>query len=94
MSGATTIAAVVGAVATVAKAMQKPPDGGKPQELQPPTLEKPPQPTKAPNIDAIRKNNATALTGPAAGNASTFLTGASGIDDASLNLGKNQLLGQ
>jgi hypothetical protein len=54
-----------------------------------------PQATQAPDNAAVRAKAVTsALTGSGAGNASTFLTGSSGIDDASLNLGKSTLLGQ
>lgn len=54
-----------------------------------------PQATQAPDNSAIRQKAATsALTGPAAGNISTFLTGPSGIDNSMLNIGKNTLVGQ
>lgn len=80
--------AAVSAVGTVSQ-MNK-----KTSTPTPPAPEKPPQASKTPDIAAIRKKNASALTGPAAGNASTFLTGPSGIEDQMLNLGKNSLLGQ
>lgn len=54
-----------------------------------------PQASKAPDVEAIRRKAAgSALTGPSSGNASTYLTGASGIDDSALSLGKSKLLGQ
>lgn len=93
MSGgisATTIAAVAGAAFTAYGALSQ----KAPQQPAVPALAKPPQASKTPDANAVRRKNATALTGPAAGNASTFLTGASGIEDNLLNLGKSTLLGQ
>jgi hypothetical protein len=65
--------------------------------IQPP--EPPPQAAqaaKAPDRKAtVGANAASAAPGGAmAGNRSTFLTGAAGVDAGSLNLGKNTLLGQ
>jgi hypothetical protein len=61
-----------------------------------PTPEKPPQATKAPNRTAILTPNAAGSRpgGAFSGNSGTFLTGPSGIDPATLNLGRNTLLGQ
>lgn len=53
-----------------------------------------PQASKSPNYDASRAKASNALAGAGAGNSSTFLTGASGVDDAMLNLGKSTFLGQ
>jgi uncharacterized protein HemX len=54
-----------------------------------------PQGAQTPDNSAIRQKAATsAITGPSAGNASTFLTGPSGIDNSQLNIGKSTLLGQ
>lgn len=63
-------------------------------EIPQPT--KPPQASKAPDRAAtVATNKAAAGPGGAmSGNSGTFLTGASGIDPSSLNLGKNTLLGQ
>lgn len=52
----------------------------------------PPQPTKQPDQAAARKNGGLgAATGQAG--TGTMLTGAAGVDPASLALGKNTLLG-
>jgi hypothetical protein len=61
-----------------------------------PTPEKPPQATKvADRGGALTANMAASMPGGASsGNSGTFLTGPSGVDPASLNLGKNSLLGQ
>lgn len=54
----------------------------------------PPQASKTPDLDPLKKKNANAaLTGPMAGPASTMLTGAGGVDPSSLSLGKTTLLG-
>lgn len=52
------------------------------------------QASKAPDAGALRQANANAVTGPGAGNGSTFLTGGSGLDPGSMLLGKSKLLGQ
>jgi uncharacterized protein HemX len=53
-----------------------------------------PQPSKAPNVQAVQASQAGAGQGGGApGVAQTFLTGASGVDPSLLNLGKNTLLG-
>lgn len=55
----------------------------------------PPQVTKAADRTTMLATNAAAARpgGAFAGNSSTFLTGASGIDARSLTLGRNTLLG-
>lgn len=59
-----------------------------------PTPEKPPQAAKTPDRAASMAANAATGSASQRGNASTLLTGASGIDPATLNLGKATLLGQ
>jgi hypothetical protein len=67
----------------------------KPTVTAPEPPPKPAQSTKAPDRVAITAaNRDAAASGPMAGNSSTFLTGPSGIDPSTLNLGKNVLLGQ
>ena len=82
----------VGAAATIASAFGG--KGGDAPKVQAP--EKPPQATKQPDRNAISGANAAAAMpgGPMAGNASTFLTGAGGVNPGTLDLGKNTLLGQ
>lgn len=59
-----------------------------------------PDPIAPPNQQASRAPERTAMMAANAGaaryggNRSTFLTGASGIDSSTLNLGRNTLLGQ
>ena len=76
-------AAAAGVAASVYSATQKP----KVPQVATPKL---PQSSKAPEVAAMRANNA----GPAAGVPSTLLTGSDGIDTASLSLGRATLLGQ
>jgi hypothetical protein len=76
----------LGAASTVATMTQKAP---KPPEV--PTPEKPPQAAKAPDVEPLKRKNQSAAA--AFGPASTFLTGAGGVDPSSLNLGKTTLLG-
>jgi hypothetical protein len=58
--------------------------------------EAPPAKVQAPERPKVVQNNATAAGrgGAMAGNSSTFLTGPSGVDPSTLNLGRNTLLGQ
>lgn len=49
------------------------------------------QGAKTPDLPAI---NAANVAANSRGNASTFLTGPSGVDPSSLNLGRNRLLGE
>jgi hypothetical protein len=94
ISAGTMLAIAGGAVAGMAVSSMMAPDGSQ-MPGAPPTPEKPPQMGKAPDPAAVRKKVAgSAITGPAAGNSSTFLTGPSGVDDTLLNLGKNTLMGQ
>ena len=54
----------------------------------------PPQATKAPNVQGIIKANmGMGQAGGSPGVASTFLTGAAGVNPNSLLLGRNTLLG-
>jgi hypothetical protein len=55
-----------------------------------------PQASKEPDRAGIAAKNAAAAApgGSMAGNSGTFLTGPSGIDPSTLNLGKNTLLGE
>ena len=81
------VASIAGAAVTAA--MSKTPD--MPQVAP---AEKPPQAAKAPDVNTVKKANANAAAmGPSAGPSSTWLTGPSGVDSASLNLGKSTLLG-
>lgn len=61
-----------------------------------PEPEKPPQATKAPSREPMLAANTMAASpaGAMSGNSGTFLTGPSGVDPSSLNLGRNTLLGQ
>jgi hypothetical protein len=53
-----------------------------------------PQASKAPAVQAVQAGQAgTGQSAGAPGVAQTFLTGASGVDPSTLNLGKNTLLG-
>jgi hypothetical protein len=53
-----------------------------------------PQASKAPSVQAVQASQAgVGQGGGSPGVAQTFLTGASGVDPALLNLGKNTLLG-
>lgn len=63
---------------------------GDKQESKPTPVAKPPQEAKAPNAQAIRKENMGAAQ---AGPASTLLTGPEGVPNSDLNLGRNNLLG-
>lgn len=51
-----------------------------------------PQASVAPDSAAFAKNNAASAA--ASGQGSTLLTGLAGVPNSSLNLGKNQVLGQ
>lgn len=90
----TTIAYGVAALAggyAAAKAMA--PDIPTPQATSPTAPPSKQATGKQPSTTAMRGANA-AGSGVNAGPASTFLTGASGIDPSQLTLGKNTLLGQ
>lgn len=94
LSAAATAAttAVVGAV--VSKALAPKPQQ---QAVKPVTdADKPPQAEKAADLNSIAKKNALAAAagGQLAGNSSTLLTGSTGVDPGSLNLGTSSLLGQ
>jgi hypothetical protein len=52
------------------------------------------QEVKPVDLNAIRNKNAQLAAGSLAGQASTLLTGSSGIDSSTLNLGRSTLLGQ
>jgi hypothetical protein len=82
-----TAAAVGVGTMAVMKSMQ--PDVPKPKAATPQT---PPQAAQVPEQRAMRSSqDVGAAGGPGA--ASTMLTGSSGIDASTLNLGKNTLLG-
>lgn len=81
------VAAVLGAGAAVYSASQSGKNVPKMPEIQ---QEKPVQASKGPDVSGIKRQTGQGL---AAGPASTLLTGSSGIDTGSLNLGKNTLLG-
>lgn len=86
-----TVAAVVGAGAAVAGAVAASKSGKAPAA---PAVTPPPQGAQAPDASASLKKNANGAAGLNAGTSSTFLTGPSGIDSGSLNIGKNVFLGQ
>lgn len=56
--------------------------------------DRPPAAAKAPDRPAMARTNAAAAAGPGGGASGTFLTGPSGVDPSTLNLGRNTLLGQ
>lgn len=95
MSGAIATGIAVSVAGAAAGALISKALAPKPQKpADPAQLAAPAQQTKAPDVNAYKTKNANAaLAGPNAGAASTLLTGASGIDTDSLNLGKNTLLG-
>lgn len=64
----------------------------KPKMPNVPAPEKPPNASKAPEMQGVRRQNAGAELGPAGVN-NTLLTGPGGVGNDSLNLGKNTLLG-
>lgn len=50
-------------------------------------------PSAAGALSAIQANGGAPSAGPGGGQASTFLTGASGVDPSKLTLGRNAILG-
>jgi hypothetical protein len=93
LAGGSTAAAMLAGglgLGLAAKAMKK----DKAPAVQAPT--KPPQETQKPERPTVVANNAAAAGpgGAMSGNSGTFLTGPSGVDPSTLNLGKNTLLGQ
>lgn len=85
--GAIAAATIGYAVASTQKAPSIPPP---PQPIAPPES----QAAKAPDANsAMRAMNGTGQAGGAPGVAQTFLTGAGGVDQNSLLLGKSTLLG-
>jgi hypothetical protein len=98
--GIETAIMAIGAAASAASAIKslttKAPKVQAP-EVQPLTqADKPPAAAKTPERPAISKANVAAAGpgGTMAGNSGTFLTGPSGVDSSTLNLGKHTLLGQ
>lgn len=92
--GIETVAYALMAATAVKSLTQKAP---KAPEVKPLTAaDKPPAKAKAPDRPAIGKANAAAAGpgGAMSGNSGTFLTGPSGVDPSTLNLGRNTLLGQ
>lgn len=53
----------------------------------------PPQAAKSPDVNAIQASTTTPGGGVNSGPASTMLTGANGVDQSTLNVGKGGLLG-
>lgn len=98
-SAASTAAAVAGAVGTavLGAAVSSAMHPKQPEQPVSPIGEadKPKQASKEPDMQAIQSKNAlqAAAAGTLAGNNSTLLTGASGVNAGSLNLGRNTLLG-
>jgi hypothetical protein len=92
ISATTWATLAVTAATTVAAASMAP----KPPAIQAPTQPPKPQAAKGADRNASLAANvaATMPGGSRAGNSGTFLTGSGGVDSGSLNLGKNQLLGQ
>lgn len=88
-AAATTVGALGAAAAGVAGAAATKALGPKPPGVPDPI--KPPQQSVAPDRGGFLAGNSGAGR---LGNASTFLTGAGGIDSSVLNLGRNTLLGQ
>jgi hypothetical protein len=95
MSGAISIGTMAMVGAGVAGGMMLSGAMSKPK-INIPQPEKPKQGAQAADREGIvRANTMGGMPGGAmAGNAGTFLTGPSGIDPSTLNLGKNTLLGQ
>lgn len=85
-------ATVLGGLAAAKTLTDKP----KAPAVQPVTAADKPQTAKGPDRAVVNAQNTalTAAAGAKAGNAGTFLTGPSGIDASTLNLGKNTLLGE
>lgn len=85
-------ATALGGLAAVKTLTDKP----KAPPVTPVTAADKPQATKGPDRAVVNAQNTalTAAAGAKAGNAGTFLTGPSGIDASTLNLGKNTLLGE
>ena len=93
-AGVSAVATLAGTAMAASKLMKGAP---KAPEVKPLTAaDKPPAQAKAPDRPAISKANATAAGpgGAMSGNSGTFLTGPSGVDPSTLNLGRNTLLGQ
>ncbi|HSV48352.1 MAG TPA: hypothetical protein VLJ58_21365 [Ramlibacter sp.] len=86
-------AAVAGTAITAYTALNQPKPPGVKQLT---AADKPPAAAKAPSRPATSTANAAAAGpgGAMSGNSGTFLTGPSGVDPSTLNLGKNTLLGQ
>jgi hypothetical protein len=91
--GIETAIMAIGAAASAASAIKSlTTKAPKAPTIQPLTAaDKPPAAAKTPDRPMISKANAAAGAG---GPSSTFLTGPSGVDPSTLNLGKNTLLGQ
>lgn len=59
-----------------------------------PAVQPPAQAPKAPEVQAIKRQNTQPTTGLGASTVSSLLTGGKGISDNQLLLGRNSLLGQ
>jgi len=92
-AGTAAATAVVGAVVSQALA---PKQKDKPQQQQQITQADKPQEVKQVDQSALQKKNALAMAagGSLSGNSGTLLTGSSGVNSNSLNLGTSTLLGQ
>ena len=86
------IAGTAAAGAAATSALTKAPKVDAPKPLT--QADKPAQAAQAVDRNALLKRNATAAMGALAGNASTLLSGTSGVSPGSLNLGGNSLLGK
>lgn len=67
--------------------------GGSPEIPKPAPIPAPPQAPQVPEPSVFKKANKTVNAGYGKSSGSTFLTGAEGIKDSDLQLGKNTLLG-
>ena len=95
------VASAVGTGATIlgglgaVKTMRDLKKASKTPDVKPLTAaDKPPAKAKTPDRPAIGAANAAGPGGAMSGNSGTFLTGPSGVDPSTLNLGRNTLLGQ
>ena len=88
---AATIAGTAVAGAAASSALAKTPQVDAPKPL---TQADKPQAAQAVDRAELLKRNAAAASSALSGNASTLLSGSSGISPGSLNLGSNSLLGK
>lgn len=85
----------IGAAAAVGSAVNS--FVNKPEAPKAATPQPAPQSGQAPSaagaLSAIQQNGGAPSAGPGGGQASTFLTGSSGVDPSKLTLGRNAILG-